>query len=53
MTHRIKLGKLAELIYSFKESRKDLSIPDMNDPLIKKLYSTYLSYLPEMNSHIH
>ena len=47
VTHRIKLGKLAELIYSFKESRKDLSIPDMNDPLIKKLYSTYLSYLPE------
>lgn len=47
VTHKIKLGKLAELIQSFKESRNDLSIPNMNDPLTKKLYSTYLSYLPE------
>lgn len=47
VTHRIKLGKLAELIQSFKESRNDLSIPNMNDPLTKKLYSTYLSYFPE------
>ncbi len=47
VTHRIRLGKLAELIYSFKESRKNLSIPNMNDPLTKKLYSTYLSYLQE------
>ncbi len=47
ITHKIKLGELAELIQSFKESRKDLSIPDMEDSLTKKLYSTYLSYLPE------
>ncbi len=47
VTHNIKLGKLAELIQSFKESRNDLSIPNMDDPLTKKLYSTYLSYLPE------
>ena len=47
VTHRIRLGKLAELIYSFKESRKNLSIPNMNDLLTKKLYSTYLSYLQE------
>jgi UDP-2-acetamido-2,6-beta-L-arabino-hexul-4-ose reductase len=46
-THRVKLGELAELIRSFKESRRDLSISDMSDPLTKKLYSTYLSYLPE------
>lgn len=47
VAHKIKLGKLAELIQGFKESRNDLSIPNMNDPLTKKLYSTYLSYLPE------
>jgi len=47
VTHKIKLGKLAELIQSFKESRNDLIIPNMSDPLTKKLYSTYLSYLPE------
>lgn len=47
VTHNIKLGKLAELIKSFKESRTNLSIPNMDNPLIKKLYSTYLSFLPE------
>ncbi|WP_028783992.1 NAD-dependent epimerase/dehydratase family protein [Thalassobacillus devorans] len=44
--HRITLQELADTIKSFKESRKDLSIPDMGDSLTKKLYSTYLSYLP-------
>lgn len=44
--HTIKLGGIAELLHSFKSSRLDLSIPDMSAPLTKKLYSTYLSYLP-------
>lgn len=43
----IKLGQLAEKINSFKKSRADLSLPDMEDELTKKLYSTYLSFLPE------
>jgi UDP-2-acetamido-2,6-beta-L-arabino-hexul-4-ose reductase len=47
ITHSIKLGELAERIKSFKESRSNLSIPNMEDPLTKKLYSTYLSFLPE------
>ncbi|MCA1320217.1 capsular polysaccharide biosynthesis protein CapF [Bacillus tianshenii] len=47
VTHNIKLGELAELIKSFKESRTNLSIPNMEDALTKKLYSTYLSFLPE------
>lgn len=41
------LGKIVDLIYSFKESRADRSIPDMSDAFTKKLYSTYLSYLPK------
>lgn len=45
--HQIKLGDLAEKISSFKESRKNLSIANMEDELTKKLYSTYLSFLPE------
>ncbi len=45
--HKIKLGDLADRIRSFKESRKDLSIANMEDELTKKLYSTYLSFLPE------
>src|SRR5690606_21775322 len=41
-TYSIKLGKLVEILYSFKNSRVDLSIPNMSNELIKKLYSTYL-----------
>lgn len=47
VNHKVKLGKIAELIYSFKESRRNKTIPDMSDSFTKKLYSTYLSYLPE------
>lgn len=46
-THTIKLGYLSNLISDFKESRINLSIPNMEDAFIKKLYSTYLSFLPE------
>ncbi|HBK30231.1 MAG TPA: capsular biosynthesis protein [Porphyromonadaceae bacterium] len=45
--HTITLGKIVELIYSFKDSRKNLLVPDFSDAFTKKLYSTYLSYLPE------
>lgn len=47
VVHEITLGEIVDLIYSFKESRKNLSIPDMKDEFTKKLYATYLSYLPE------
>ena len=45
--HIIKLGEIVDLINSFKTSRETLQIPDMGDAFTKKLYSTYLSYLPE------
>lgn len=45
--HVIKLGELAELIGSFRKSRGSLMIPDLSESLTRKLYSTYLSYLPE------
>lgn len=41
------LGNIAKLIYSFKNSRIERTVPDMSDDFAKKLYSTYLSYLPE------
>jgi UDP-2-acetamido-2,6-beta-L-arabino-hexul-4-ose reductase len=44
--HTIKLGEIAELLQGFKANRKDLTVPDMTVPFAKKLYSTYLSYLP-------
>jgi len=45
--HRIKLGELADLLYGFRESRQELMLPNMGNPLVRKLYSTYLSYLPQ------
>ena len=45
--HKITLGEIVDLINSFKESRKNLQIANMDNQFIKKLYSTYLSYLPE------
>ena len=46
--HHVKLGELANIIKSFKESRGTLNVPDMKEgSLEKKLYSTYLSYLPK------
>lgn len=45
--HQIKLGEIVDLIESFKASRTTLQVPDLSDPFTKKLYSTYLSYLPE------
>ena len=47
ITHAVKLGEIANLIKSFKESRTNLMLPNMKDKFSKKLYSTYLSYLPE------
>ena len=45
--YEVKLGKIAELLYEFKESRNNKSIPNMMDGFTKKLYSNYLSYLPK------
>ncbi|MEG0546553.1 MAG: capsular polysaccharide biosynthesis protein CapF [Oscillospiraceae bacterium] len=48
--YNITLGEIVDLLYSFKESRKTLSVPDMTEnSFSKKLYSMYLSYLPTDN----
>ena len=45
--HEATLGEIVNLLYSFKESRRNLTVPDMTpNSFEKKLYSTYLSYLP-------
>ncbi|MEG1931677.1 MAG: NAD-dependent epimerase/dehydratase family protein [Pygmaiobacter sp.] len=44
------LGELAKLITSFAQSRTTLGVPNLTaDSFEKKLYSTYLSYLPPEN----
>lgn len=45
--HKVTLGEIVDLIHSFRDSRKNLQVPDLSDAFTKKLYSTYLSYLPE------
>ena len=46
ITIQTTVGDIAELIKSFRDSRQNRSIPDMSDSFTKKLYSTYISYLP-------
>ena len=45
--HSVTLGEIVMLLNQFKDSRSTLHLPDMGDEFVKKLYSTYLSYLPE------
>lgn len=45
--HPATLGEIVDLLVSFKESRENRTLAKMDDLLAKKLYSTYLSYLPE------
>lgn len=47
VVHTITLGGIVELLNSFKEMHENLSVPNLGDAFIRKLYSTYLSYLPK------
>ena len=47
VTHKITLGGIVELLDSFKAQPATLTIPEIpHNSFAKKLYSTYLSYLP-------
>lgn len=48
VTHNITLGEIVNLIYKFAEQPKTLVIPEIPEgSFAKKLYTTYLSYLPK------
>jgi len=48
VTHKATLGDIVDLLYKFAEQPKTLTIPEIpNGSFAKKLYSTYLSYLPK------
>lgn len=48
ITHKVTLGEIVELLKSFAEQPKTLMIPEIpSGSFAKKLYSTYLSYLPK------
>lgn len=44
--YKITIKELANQLYSFKKTRDNLIVPNMENKFIKKLYSTYLSYIP-------
>lgn len=48
VTHKVTLGEITELLYSFADQPKTLLMPEIpENSFAKKLYSTYLSYLPK------
>ena len=48
VTHKVTLGEIVELLHSFKNQPKTLLVPEIPaGSFAKKLYSTYLSYLPK------
>lgn len=47
-THKVTLGEIVDLLESFKEQPNTLQMPQIpTGSFAKKLYSTYLSYLPK------
>ncbi len=48
ISHKVTLGEIVELLDSFKNQPKTLLMPQIpHNSFAKKLYSTYLSYLPK------
>ena len=48
VTYHVKLGEIVELLYKFADMPKTLTIPEIPaDSFAKRLFSTYLSYLPK------
>ena len=47
-THRATLGEIVDLLHTFRAQSQTLVIPEIPEgSFAKKLYSTYLSYLPQ------
>ena len=47
-THKVTLGEIVDLLHLFRAQSETLIIPEIpNGSFAKKLYSTYLSYLPK------
>ena len=48
VTHKVTLGEIADLLHTFADQPATLVIPEIpHNSFAKKLYSTYLSYLPK------
>lgn len=48
ITHKVTLGEVVDLLDSFRSQTRTLILPEIPyNSFVKKLYSTYLSYLPK------
>lgn len=48
VTHHVKLGEIVDLLHQFRDMPQTLMIPEIPaDSFAKRLFSTYLSYLPK------
>lgn len=50
--YNVSLGYIAKKIYEFKDSMNSIVVPSTGDEFTKKLYSTYISYLPIEKTYI-
>lgn len=53
VTHKVTLGRIAELLYRYSDRKQIINIPNIADGSFeKKLYSTFISYLPPQKAVI-
>ena len=50
--YNVSLGYIAKKLYEFKDSMNSIYVPNTGDEFTKKLYSTYISYLPLEKTYV-
>ncbi len=50
--YKVSLGYIARKLYEFKESMESIYVPRTGNDFIKKLYSTFISYLPLEKTYV-
>ena len=44
--YKVTLGEIVKQLNNFKHSMESIYVPNTGDDFVKKMYSTYISYLP-------
>jgi len=50
--YNVTLGYIAKKLYGFRDSMNSIYVPNTGDEFTKKLYSTYISYLPLEKTYV-
>ncbi len=50
--YNVTLGYIAKRLYEFRDSMNSIYVPNTGDEFTKKLYSTYISYVPVEKTHV-